>query len=430
VKAKVTTPNTFDKETSENSLESIDVGPITERESSPLLPAQPAVVRGAGVAIKTCPQQRKVRDCDFIWKDDARQVSHELSQICEEAFNGGSLSTGCTTSTCMGSETPATSLSMASPTGSHGQITTSNAKGQGTPSRSAGSPRSSTAAGLAKARRTIIANCTEGGSEDIPENVVPVIKYLDRFLEQDKQRQWERFDIGEGIRGPMEQPTKSLQEGGCLPMISEERNTVSGIRYSHIQTYTGPVSQTTVGTNSGRISRDGMRTVRMVPQSSEHSIDAVKPLTIRKKSRESSFDAHQQQHTDDQSGLEGENGTSSRYSSSNYRHPRNPCELAPIAEVPPKPEKHYGTRDSENKKWSWLPLKSNISTVTAKKVPEDLRPLRPSNATVIVHEVKSTEDSSAFHQGEQEKSRHKGGFFRKFMKMRTSKSTNSPMTGE
>ncbi|KAF7587470.1 hypothetical protein BBP40_007191 [Aspergillus hancockii] len=424
-KVKVVTPN-FDKETSENSLESIDVGPSTGRESSPLLPAQPAVVRGAGVAIKTCPQQRKLRDSDFIWKDDARQVSHELSQICEEAFNPGSLSTGCTTSTCMGSETPATSVSMASPAGSHSQITASNAKGPVTPSRSAGSPRSCTAAGLAKARRTIIANCTDNGSEDIPENVVPVIKYLDHFLEQDKLRQLERFDIDEGTRVLVEQSAKSSHEAGYRPKISEGRNAGSAVRHSHIQMYTGPVPQTTVGANSGRVSRDGMRTVRMVPQSSVESIDAVRPLTIRKKSRESSI-THAQQPTNSQSGLDAETGASSRYSSLNSRHSRNPCELAPIAEVPPKSEKRYETRHSEHKKWSWLPLKSHVSTETAKKLSGDMKHLRPSNATVIVHEVKPPEDSSTFPQGEQEKSRQRGGFFRKFMKKRASKSSHNPI---
>ncbi|KAE8388038.1 hypothetical protein BDV23DRAFT_195443 [Aspergillus alliaceus] len=424
VKAKGPPANVLDKDVSEDSLESIDVGPFAERESSPLLPAQPAVVRGAGVALKTCTPHKKVRESDIIWKEDARQVSHELSQMCEEAFNGGSLSTGCTTtSTCMSSETPATSMSMASPEASQSKITGSTGKGSGTP-RCGGSPRSYTAAELAETRRKLIAHSTHDGSEDVPDYLVAVINHLDRLIEQDKIRQRERYDSDEGAYVPAEQPAQSSQEPGSLPMISEEQNNGPNIRHVYCKSYQKVVQPTTISPNSGCVSRDGLRTVRMVPQSSLQSIDTVRPLTIRKRSQEATLE-DQNSPTGKQAPPDGEKIAASRFSSLNSRNSRSPCELDPIAEIPPKSEKRSATRYPENKKWSWLPIKSNISTESANK---DAKHVHPSNGTIIVHEV----GNPTIHPEDSEKTRldtpgkDKVGFFRKFMRMKGSKCSYPP----
>ncbi|KAE8348805.1 hypothetical protein BDV28DRAFT_164043 [Aspergillus coremiiformis] len=422
-KAEAAAERVVDGNMRENSLESIDVGPCAEQESSPLLPAQPGLVRGAGVALRTCAPQKTLRECDFIWREDARQVSHELSQICEEAFNGGSLSTVCTTtSTCMSPETPATSVAMMSPQVSHSRISTHNGKGPGTPSRCGGWPRSYTAAELAETRRKLLAHSTQDGSEDVPGYLVAVISHLDRLIEEDKLRQ---RDIDESVHVSVEESVTIAHEASGLSIISEAMDAGSDITHANSQSYRR-VRPQSISTNSARISRDGLRTVRMVPQSSSHSIDIVRPLTIRKKSQQGAPQDNQHQHVDSQSTPEGEKIASSRFSSLNSRYSRTLCELDPIAEIPPKLEKCHATSYPENKKWSWLPIKSHIPTETTNRVP---KPLHPSNGTVIVHEVKPSADPTTQSQ-HSEKNRvaaigkHKGGFFRKLMKLKGSKSSH------
>ncbi|BAE62740.1 unnamed protein product [Aspergillus oryzae RIB40] len=410
--------NVPDKDMSENSLMSIDPGPFADRESSPLLPAQPAVVRRPGVALRTCAPQKKVRESDFIWKDDARQVSHELSQICEEAFNRASLSTGCTTtSTCMSAETPATSVSMASPEASHSRIATSNSKAPVTPSRCGESPRSYTAAELTETRRKLIAHSTQDGTEDVPGYLVAVIKHLDRLIEQDKARQRERVYTPE----PEAQPSELSQDAGCLPKISEElhnRQSNSATQYKPYR----PGLTTSTGTNTGRPSRNGIGTIRMVPQSSVPSIETIQPLTIRKKSEGPSPNIHHEPFAD---GSNEENLAPCRYSSMNSFHSRRPCELDPIAEIPPKSEKRNAARYPDNKKWSWLPIKHQPPTETVCK---NLRPLHPVDRTVTVHEVNPSADSLT-NQPETPAGKSKGGFFKKFMKGKAS-NPKYPTTGQ
>ncbi|KAE8404675.1 hypothetical protein BDV37DRAFT_293732 [Aspergillus pseudonomiae] len=417
IKMKSFPTNVPDKDMSENSLVSVDAGPFADRENSPLLPAQPAVVRRPGVALRACAPQKKVRESDFIWKDDTRQVSHELSQICEEAFNRASLSTGCTTtSTCMSAETPATSVSMASPEASHSRIATSNSRVLVTPP-----PRSYTAAELTETRRKLIAHSTQDGTEGVPGYLVPVIKHLDRLIEQDKARQREQFVTPEPATEPAAQPSEQSWDIGGLPKISEERHNRQSSGGGQYKPYR-PGLTTSTGTNTGRLNRNGVGTIRMVPQSSVPSLETIRPLTIRKKSEEPSSNDHHELFTD---GSNEEDLAPCRYSSLNSFYPRQPCELDPIAEIPPKSEKRNAARHPDNKKWSWLPIKYQPPTETAIK---NLKPLHPVDRTVTVHPVA---DSST-NQPETPGGKTKGGFFRKFMKGKASNrkhtTTDSQMT--
>ncbi|KAE8357338.1 hypothetical protein BDV27DRAFT_170666 [Aspergillus caelatus] len=412
-KTKGAPVNVPDKEMSENSLVSIDAGPFADRESSPLLPAQPAVVRRPGVALRTCAPQKKVRESDFIWKDDARQVSHELSQICEEAFNRASLSTGCTTtSTCMSAETPATSVSMASPEASHSRIATSNSKAPVTPSRCGESPRSFTAAELTETRRKLIDHSTRDGTEGVPGYLVAVIKHLDRLIEKDKERQRERLYTPEDANEPAAQPSVSSQDAGGLPKISEELHNRQSNGEKQYKPYR-PGLTTSTGTNTGRLSRNGIGTIRMVPQSSVPSLETIQPLTIRKKSEDPSPNDDHEAFAD---GSNEDNLAPCRYSSMNSFHSHRPCELDPIAEIPPKSEKRNAARYPDNKKWSWLPIKYQPPIESACK---NLKPLHPVDRTVTVHEVNPSTDSST-DQSETPTGKSKGGFFRKFMKGKAS----------
>jgi hypothetical protein len=86
------------------------------RQHSRQSSAQPTVACGARATIKSCIEVTTVYDPNIIWKDDIRKVSHELRQICEDAFNKGPLSTGYTTTTYTDTETPATLASVVTPT--------------------------------------------------------------------------------------------------------------------------------------------------------------------------------------------------------------------------------------------------------------------------------------------------------------------------
>ncbi|KAE8374784.1 hypothetical protein BDV26DRAFT_300021 [Aspergillus bertholletiae] len=410
IKAKEASINVPDKDMSGNSLVSMDVGPLADQESSPPLPARPAVVRRPGIALKTCAPQKMVRESDFIWKDDARQVSHELSQICEEAFNRGSLSTGCTTtSTCMSTETPATSVSIASPGASHSLIAPSNSKGLVTPSHRGESPRSYTAEDLAETRRKLIADSTQDGTENIPAYLVAVIKHLDRLIEQDRARQRDQLHTSGGVSELAAQSSEQSQNASGLPKIPEELHNRHSNGEREYKPYRPSLTANTA-TNPCHLSRNGIGTIRMVPQSSVPSLESIQPLKIRKKSEEPPDD-DEEPPTDD---VSEDDFAPCRYSSIKSGNPGYPPGLGSIAEIPLKSEKRNAVRYPDNKKWSWLPIKYQPPPETVGKT---LRPLHLIDRPVIVHEVNPSAKSST-NQSETPAGSIKRAFFRRFIKGR------------
>ncbi|PLB49204.1 putative serine/threonine protein kinase [Aspergillus steynii IBT 23096] len=427
---------TMKKDGSDSSFEYEDDGdPFSDRFGSPVLPAQPTVVRGSGITVKNCSQMRKVRESDFIWKDEARKVSHELGQICEEAFNGSSVSTGCTTSTCTDPETPATSVSMASPEDSYRQISTAKSKRRSGSSTPGASPRSYTVAELAETRRRLIQHSTHDGAEDVPAYLTAVISHLDRLIEQDKLRQSpKRTGSGQNPRvSQADQLPKPPRESSFLPIISEEANAHTGhpANTNEIQQdlpvslRSGPGSRPTSIVNAGR------RTIRMVPQSSTPSMDNSNPLDVRKRHRNRETNlADSQPLVEDYEALpEIESTTGTRYASASSRASRNPCELAPIAEIPPKSPRR-SARGPEPKKWSWFRNRSHTSTETAKMQNED-KPLQSNAAAVVIQEVNEpaqpspTEVSTPPKTQPQSPPKQKRGFLSKLMKRKPS---NTPET--
>lgn len=402
----------YTRQASEGSLPSAYGGdPFSDFPSSPTLPAQPAVVRGAGVAVKH-GGQRRVYHSDFTWRDDARKVSHELSQICEEAFNGSSISTGCTDATCVGSETPATSVSIGSPGASIYQSEESNSTVCLTAQAAANdSPKSTHASKeLKETRRRLIEHSTKDGSKDLPGYLATVINHLDRLIEQEKS-QPERAKSEEGDTAMSDLLSRSSAEPTQLSMISEELNSAEKAEAAAKDEKARKFSKSTAASSRRSDISQGKRSIRMVPSSSHQSIGKVEPLTISKT------------RTATQPNLAGIERTGQSIPApqavSNPKHTRTPCELDPIDEHPASPRRSVA-RHSDHKKWSWFRKSQNIEGDMT-KAPRVVKPLHPSSATVIVHEVRpaaETQDQPRLRKPES--GTQKSSFWR-FMKRKTSK---------
>ncbi|KAL4772634.1 hypothetical protein BDW60DRAFT_222249 [Aspergillus nidulans var. acristatus] len=367
------------RQTSEASLISdFDDDPFSDSRSSSLLPAQPAVVRGAGIAVKNSVQ-RKVQHSDFIWRDEARKVSHELSQICEEAFNGSSLSTGCTDTTCVSSETPATSVSLASPGISDYQMDSSSSTVCLTATPPADSPKTShVRRELEETRRRLIEHSTKDGSKEIPQCLAPVIDHLDRLIEQEKTRRPGKVSTKEDHSSTSDLFCGSLVEPTQLSVLSKELNTGDRSDDTPPSKKDRQVSGSTAA--SSQITR-GKRSIRMVPHSSYQSISNTESRAVRRPA------AALADRPENDKG----NTLASRVGS-NPRHGRTPCELDPIDEHPASPRRS-AIRSTDHKKWSWFRKSQNIEEDFV-KAPTVVKPLHPSSATVIVHEVYSAPNAA------------------------------------
>lgn len=411
---------------------SLDMPPemprLADRHGSPALPAQPTVVRAAGGSVKQRPQPKKIRDSDFIWKDEARQVSHELSKICEEAFNGSSMSTGCTTSVCGGTETPNTSMTMETPETSQHQITSNKLKGRSLPDTPGSSPACS-AADLAETRRKLIEHTRKEGSDAVPGYISGVITQLDKLIEEDATaRQSENYEMFDRrVPGLADSFVRSPEDPSYLPSITEELNhappepSTGDILNQHEQKR---IERSAVGSQASTNTTDSKTTVRMVPHGSLRSMEEVKPLTIRKKGKMSSSDGPQD---GDRSG---------RFASWASKQSRNPSGLDPIEEHPGPVTKRSDGKGSDNKKWSWFRHRSHGSRDNISHAAREPRPIQPSTATVVIHDVKRPEEEQE-GQSQGTTSRKSsaesqiGGFFRKLIKRKPSKSAiNEQGTGE
>ncbi|RDW72629.1 serine/threonine-protein kinase [Aspergillus mulundensis] len=357
------------RQASEASLISgLDDDPFSDPQSSPMLPAQPTVVRGAGIAVKQSAQ-RKLQHSDFFWRDDARKVSHELSKICEEAFNGSSMTTGCTDTTCAGPETPATSVSIASPGISNHQVDGSSSTICLAARQSADSPKTHASRELEETRRRLIEHSTKDGSKDVPEYLAPVIKHLDRLIEQEKARRPGKASPEEAHRLKSNSASRSSVEATQFSIVTESLNAADRTEAITPSKKARQVSSSTAASSHRSDISRGKRSIRMVPLSSFQSIDNT-AVVIGHKSDKS-------------------NTLVSRVAS-NSRHSRTMCELDPISENPASPRRS-AVRTSDHKKWSWFRKSQNIEGDLV-KAPRVIKPLHPSSATVIVHEVHPAAD--------------------------------------
>lgn len=381
---------------------------LPDMPSSPPLPAQPTVVRANGPKVKSLGQVRKVRETDYTWKEDTRKVSHELSQICEEAFNGSSVTTIRTTSGGSGYETPGTPVSTASldqvkPTSTIPVAHTSKE-----------SSRPYNIKELTETRQKLIEH-SRGRKDNVPAYLSGVITHLDRLIEEDQAKNGTQREVEVAS---YQDPFIISPNETFLPVINE--NCASPVREpSEASPRRQQKPRTSLATSHGG---DAKATIRMVPHSSLPSMQEVKPLTIRKKnhSKLASSDVHE--------FAMGDPAGSDRNFSIGSRHAAQPSGLAPIEEVPLSPKKTTA-RAPEGKKWSWFKHRSQGSDNPPALPPKDSHLIIPSGGT-IVHNPITLEPASPSKGENTERvpkrktsmDRFGGGFFKKLL---TKKSTQN-----
>lgn len=393
------------KRASETSLRTItDATRGFDMERSPSLPAQPTTVRSVpGVKMP------KVRNSDVTWKDDTRKVSHELSQICEEAFNASSTSTARTSSR-ESTETAATSM-MASPENSHHVLAGEKPKGLREASN-AWSQRSYTANELAETRRKLIEHSTREGSDKVPAYLSGIITHLDRLIEQDKLRKSKAADADEQLwqlSGSFGRPSL---DAGHLPVINEEQRTPHGSPADIKRDTVRMPLHHTDNPSAARPSRKA--TVRLVSHSSLGSIEEVKPLNVRKKASVPQDDIPrptEEQETRPASGKH--DSLFSRFVSTGTRDARYPGDLDPIQEVPRTPTRDSGK--NPDKKWSLF--RNKMADDRSSRHHEPVQSTRPNTAPLgpDTKPRPDTKPSKDPRSGPKTPSEKFGNFF-KFMK--------------
>lgn len=360
------------------------------RYSTPALPSPPAVVRTSDVVAAAGKDLdvKKVRRSSSFWKEEARKVSNELSQICEEAFNRCSVSTGHTlgSSIAGGTDSTATSISI------HEEAERLKASAKSSerelPETAEGLSCSNTVRELAETRRRLLEHSAKAGSEGLPEYLKEVIAHLDRLIEQDTARQQRgKSEEAEQSRRAISDPNpKSAVDTHHLPSISEE--LTSPTESSGGSESKDPDHQSS--SESSRVSsrREERSTIRMVPKdSSLPSIEEIKPLNIRKRNTQTSVTTSLRSSSADSASLsrapnnslEGRsNGTfygSMRYNS-RYR-----MALEPIEENPPCSRCSDVRASFVEKKWSWFSKHKSQTYEETPPTPKDTVPAQPNSAT-------------------------------------------------
>lgn len=390
----------------------VDVLPMP---SSPPLPAQPTVVRPSGIKVRSLCQARRARESDVIWREDARKVSNELGQICEEAFNGSSITTIRTTSTGTGYETPATPVSMASPEQHQKTVAKSTSGTSKDPTRPYNIEQ------VIETRCKLVEH-NQGRDDDLSHHLSRIIGHLDRVIEDHQSSSESRRDMaGSWDSGDpfVESPTEAT-----LPVIDEEMDSPGPS-----QSDFSPKPKYKLRPNAR--STNAKTTIRMVPHSSLRSFEEVRPLTIRKKNQPSVSDIHGSVQTEQ-----------SRSFSNSSRQGRHPCGLDPIEEAPASPRRI--DKGGDVKKWSWFKHKPQLSDTPPLLPPKDPKPIVPSNGTVIVHPpttLVSSPDQTDQDSEKKSKSKERvptrkssmerfgGGFLKRLMPKKANKDVHQPISG-
>ena len=389
-----------------SSLRAAAGAPTTfNMERSPSLPPQPTTVRKSGIDAKGSVRIKKMHEAESGWKDDARKVSNELSQICEEAFNTSSVSTVRTSSTCETADTPITPVSVTTPEGSQQFPASNTATPRPLPEKPAENARFFTAAELAETRRRLIEHSANEGSDKVPSYLAGVITHLDRLIEQDKVKQRQKPEsLGEqvSLSGPFVKPSN---DAGYLPAISEELLTPldspAKSTFSHKDLMLH--SHSLEGPKDDRNSSEAKPTVRLVSHPSLGSIEEIKPLNVRKKDQTTpSTEASQPSPL-------------SKFAATNSRTSRQAGELDPVPEFPKPP-----TKDGANieRKWTLFKHKAHAPADAHPKTPsEHVKPINPGSENKGADAEPSTQKAS---------DKSKGNFFMKFIKRKPKENPQCP----
>ncbi|KAJ5305753.1 hypothetical protein N7508_004768 [Penicillium antarcticum] len=404
-------PNEIKRSPSTCSLQIMaDVADLPHMPSSPPLPAQPTVVRAHGPQVKSLRHVRKLRDSDYTWRDDTRKVSHELSQICEEAFNGSSVSTIRTASAGSGYETPATPVSMFTPENRPASATKPVSK----------TPKSYSIKELTETRRKLIEQ-SKGRKDSASVHISGVLNHFDRLIEE--------YEAVNGTHKEPEEvsfhdPFVSVPHDVSLPVISEE--LASPTCAGDVSPRRMLNSRTSASASQGG---DVKNTIRMVPHSSFRSMEEVKPLTIRKKKSDKplSSDTHDFANSPPSAG-------NRNFSTGSRQAPPalGSGGLAPIDEVPISPTRK-NTR-AEGKKWSWFKHRSQGSDAPPALPPKDSHPIIPNGGSTVHKPITLESNSTSVENAQRAPTRKTsmdrfaGGIFKKLMPKKSAKNMQENLT--
>lgn len=375
----------------------------TDRFSSPSLPSPQTCVRGVTNQMQTGESQggANARKSYQYWKEEARKVSQELEQICEEAFNSSSLSSSRTTDTV--SRYPESPVTSVSTPGNLNRYYANSKQEQTFESSSSYATKE-----LAETRRRLIEHSKQASADGLPSYLSEVITHLDRL-------------IGDGPTAITSESVtlskESTQSGaGKLPPISEERHSVKDFFSSE-----GDASYLFSKPAPTKLGDwEEKKTIRAVPDSTT-DLGSIKPLTIRKKrttlelpiSANETTNFHQsQRHLSDsvaRNRPSGRRSTTEQFFSG----------LEPIEENPRSPKKSEGRNSGETRKWSWFKHKSQgCDDVGPPTPPKDGLSSGKSSMTTITHQVcQSTEWLPPLAEGDSSKLPKKSGTAEKGKKL-------------
>lgn len=420
-----------------------------EPGSSPSLPSLRTMVRGSGIGKQGF--NLKTRDHSVYWREEARKVSNELGQICEEAFNGSSVSTRHTASSSQymfGSESPPTSVSLLTPENSH-QWNVNSKSGHPSTERSFEQGDSRTIDELTETRRRLIAHSNAEGSEGLPEYLADVIFHLDRLIEEDKAKEerikrTDKTDENDQYRRAISDPIpKPVVDVAYLPSISEE--LLSQIENNPDLDLKLP-DQRSISEYSrspgAKTIREKRATIRMVPHDSFGTLEEIKPLTIRKNNHSQRFQTVPLRSSADSyiQLLSPESPTFDedpiQFSASNPNQRFYLGLLDPINENPQSPQHSDSKSSNDGKRWPWFnKAKLDSQGEQPTSLPTEPKRVRPSEATVIVHELPLTPEESHDEtqktlKKKQSFDKGKGGFLKMFSKKKQDKPSHEIITGE
>jgi hypothetical protein len=418
---------------------SVHSGLAPSRYSSPALPTPPTVVRTSSAVADTDSDLGVLKLRDNFWKEETRKVSHELSQICEEAFNRSSVSTG---HTAVSTETTATSMSIHEDVERARELVNNEVQ-----DKVSSLPTSYTVKELTETRRKLLEHSSKAEAAGLPDYLSEIIAHIDRLIEQDISRNKGKPDPFDNdtsstlYRRTVSDPiVKPAVETGYLPPISEEIFTQlessSGYDLQRMDHLPTPEPSPRLSPKVDRKS-----TIRVVPHdSSLPSIDEIKPLTIRKRngsalpviptaSRHSSADSI----PSTRHAAAGQRTSSDSVAASMRYNSRYPMKLETIAENPAPSRCSDVKIPSGEKKWSWFgKQKSPVHEETPNPGPKE--PALPTTKSAPVTTANKTEtpatrveESGTGRRTSGERSR--AGFLKIFGKKKTEKADNEAPKG-
>lgn len=415
----------------EKSSNLLAATPSSVRMSSPVLPAQPAVVRTSDV-VASLDQDllvRKIRD--NFWGEETRKVSHEFSQICEEAFNRSSVSTG---HTAVSTATTATSMSIHEEAAEKSQV----GESREALDKIADLPASYTVKELAETRRKLIEHSTKAEAAGLPDYLGEVIAHLDRLIEQDiaRSKAKSEFVAENSNRRTLSEPlTKPVADTGYLPSISEEiftpLETSSGYDLERVDHHATPEPSPRVSQNL-----EAKSTIRVVPKDSSFpAIEDIKPLTIRKRSAvtEAPVLVCKSRHSSASSvihvrkqGVPSEQRTSSNSVATSLRYnSQSPMVLETISES--SDSRRSSAKPSNEKKWSWFGKhKSHVHEENSQEATLPSVKAAPAGSVSIEARIDTEEKVPRKASGEKSRS----SFLKIFSKKKADKTDSDSLTGK